>query len=141
MLGLLLGGLALVCGPHPRLAPRAPPFRTPVPLCLAETLEEPPFRIIKGRKIPLDSITPVGRNFRGACIDEPVDPKVALVMFGVTALVAYFGFQTQTNLSEGPDVGRRRALTWLGLQSIAAFSIGPQLTNPCSNINIKYNEY
>eukprot|EP00965_Chrysotila_dentata_P225274 6194651-Pleurochrysis_carterae.AAC.1 len=68
------------------------------------------------------------------CLD-PVEPAAYILPFVVTVFVGFFGFNTETNRKEGPGVGRRRFLTWLLLQSFAAFSLGPQITNPCSPLN------
>lgn len=97
------------------------------------------YKIVKGKRVALDS-SGFDAARTGECI-EPVDPVVGLTVLGVAALVASVGFNTARNRAdsvlEGGDanVPRRRALTWLGLQVGAAFYIGPQLTNPCSNIN------
>ena len=102
-------------------------------------LQTPPYRIVKGRRVYQDGVKePVARNFQGSCVEEPIDPKAGAVAFAAAAILAYFGFQTEFNRREGPTVGRRRAVTWLALQSGAAFSLGPQLTNPCSPVNDKY---
>lgn len=97
------------------------------------------YKIVKGKRVALDS-SGFDAARTGECI-EPVDPVVGLTVLGVAALVASVGFNTARNRAdsvlEGGDanVPRRRALTWLGLQVGAAFYIGPELTNPCSNIN------
>ena len=97
-------------------------------------------RIIKGRRIAVGEngkrLGPIASQ--GACIEKPIDPVGAAVVFTAAATLAYFGFQTRMNKEEGPDVPRRKAITWLALQSGAALSLGPQLTNPCSNINANY---
>ena len=78
-----------------------------------------------------------GPNERCTLVDD-IDWQGGAVAFAAAAILAYFGFQTEFNRREGPTVGRRRAVTWLALQSGAAFSLGPQLTNPCSPVNDKY---
>lgn len=112
--------------------------RTPRLVGLMHTSEEPSYRILKGRRVPVDSDLPVDRNFQGECLDTAIDPKAAAVAFAVTAIIAAFGFRTQSNIKEGPGAPTRRAATWLALQTGAALQLGPQLTNPCSNINEKY---
>lgn len=108
--------------------------RSILPLMVDEALG---YKIVKGKRIPLDS-SGFDAARMGECI-EPVDPLVGLTVLGAAALVASFGFNTARNRAdstlEGGNVPRRRALTWLGLQIGAAFYIGPQLSNPCSNIN------
>ena len=129
---------AFVAGPHRHtIQQRTVSERRIVAI---DALEEPAFRVIKGRKVYSDKDTGVARNFAGACLEDPIDPKAGAVVFAVAAVVAFFGFDTATNRAEGPGVGRRRAITWLALQSGAAFKLGPQLTNPCSNINDPYRE-
>jgi hypothetical protein len=122
---------------------RTPAMQPPVSFARAPTLlmadESLGYKIVKGKRVGLDS-SGFDAARTGACI-EPVDPLVGLTVLGVAALVAAFGFNTARNRADSvleggnANVPRRRALTWLGLQIGAAFYIGPQLTNPCSNVN------
>ena len=91
--------------------------------------------IIHGRRVSASDAVLANA---GQCI-EPIDPVAGGAAFFAAAALAAVGFNTQRNrddsLREGGNVPRRRALTWLGLQTGAAFCVGPQLTNPCSNVN------
>jgi len=120
--------------PSTRLQPSVSLARRPAML-LAD--EAPTFKIIKGKRIPIGS-NGVYAARDGECI-EPIDPIAGVIALGAFSVLAYFGFNTEKNradsIREGGNVPRRRALTWLALQTGAAFYVGPQLTNPCSNVN------
>ena len=135
-MSVVLRILALVL--HAACAALAPGRRS-LPHCLPTMAlaDAPEFRIIKGKRVGQDAdAMAIARA--GKCL-EPVDPIAGLFAFGLAAGIASFGFNTPRNredsIREGGNVPRRRALTWLGLQTGAAFLVGPQLTNPCSNVN------
>ena len=121
----------------------------------ATALRRAPFSLsparVTSRSTAAATMADAPRVYRGKILDgteerctEPVPLTTAVVPLLATTTLAYYGFNTKVNRDdserEGQDpmvVPRRRALTWLGLQCGAAFFLGPQVTNPCSNINQK----
>ena len=110
--------------------PTSAPISRPTPA----STETPAFVIKKGRRV--DPNTRELLASQGECVDTSVAPATAALLFGIASVVAFVGFDTETNRADGS--GRRKAVTWLALQAVAVFGLRPQFTDPCSEVNRRY---